>query len=211
LLLEGSLGRTLDSQQAVLQIVRERTSTLSRLIHNLTMLQTVPREVLALAPVSVVEVVQHVLTKFRRSAEEAGIVFMKELPAELPPVLGDWERLELVFGHLVDNAIKFSPDGGTVSVCTWADREMVYVSVSDEGIGIPPEHWNRIFERFYQVDGTAKRRFGGMGVGLALVWEIVEAHGRTVAVESEPGGGSTFTIALPQVIRPSGSFPHRAD
>lgn len=87
---------------------------------------------------------------------------------------------------------------------------MVYVSVFDEGIGIPSEHWNRIFERFYQVNGTVKRRFGGMGIGLALVWEI-EAHGGTVAVESESGKGSTFTIALPQVICPPGSLPHRVN
>jgi len=106
--------------------------------------------------------------------------------------------LELVFGHLVDNAIKFSPDGGTVTVRAWADENQIYVSVADEGIGIAPDHLNRVFERFYQVDGTTKRRFGGMGVGLAPVWEIVEAHGGTVTVGSEPGEGSTFTVALPQ-------------
>nr|HID13603.1 GAF domain-containing sensor histidine kinase [Anaerolineae bacterium] len=198
LLLEGNLGRVLDSQRAALEIIRQRTATLIRLIHNLTMLQAVPRAALALAPVSVVEVVQHALAEFRRWAERAGIAFQEELTAELPPVLGDRERLELVFGHLIDNAIKFSPGGGTVTIRAWADETCVYVSVTDEGIGIAREHLSRIFERFYQVDGTTRRRFGGIGVGLALVWEIVEAHGGTVEVESEPGEGSTFTVALPQ-------------
>ncbi len=198
LLLEGDLGRILDSQQAALQVIRERSATLARLIHNLTMLQAVPQGALALAPASVVEVVQHALAEFRRFAEKADIAFQEELPAGLPPVLGDRERLELVFGHLVDNAIKFSPDGGTVTVRAWADENQVYVSVADEGIGIAPDHLDRVFERFYQVDGTTKRRFGGMGVGLALVWEVVEAHGGTVTVESEPGEGSTLTVALPQ-------------
>ena len=198
LLLEGDLGRVLDSQRAALQVIRERTATLTRLIHNLTMLQTVPQEALALTPVSVVEVVQRALAEFRRSAEKAGIAFREELPGGLPLVLGDRERLELVFGHLADNAIKFSPGGGTITVRAWADENQVYVSVTDEGIGIAPDHLNRIFERFYQVDGTTKRRFGGMGVGLALVWEIVEAHRGTAEVESKPGGGSTFTVALPQ-------------
>jgi len=198
LLLEGDLGRILDSQRAALQVIRERTATLTRLIHNLTMLQAVPQETLALAPVSVVEVAQRALAEFRRSAERAGITFREELPGGLPLVLGDRERLELVFGHLADNAIKFSPGGGTITVRAWADENQVYVSVTDEGIGIAPDHMNHIFERFYQVDGTTKRRFGGMGVGLALVWEIVEAHGGTVEVESEAGEGSTFTVALPQ-------------
>ncbi len=116
----------------------------------------------------------------------------------LPVIWAAVAFLGLVFGHLVDNAIKFSPDGGTVTVRAWADGNQVYVSVADEGIGIAPDHLNRVFERFYQVDGTTKRRFGGMGVGLAPVWEIVEAHGGTVTVGSEPGEGSTFTVALPQ-------------
>ncbi|MFQ6100423.1 MAG: GAF domain-containing protein [Anaerolineae bacterium] len=196
LLLEGDLGPILDGQRSALQIVHERTATLSRLIHNLTVLQTLPCETRVL--VSVVEVMQHVLVEFRRSAEEAGITFVEELQVELPPVLGDREQLALAFSHLVDNAIKFSPDGGTVTIRAWADQEVVRVSIADEGIGISAEYLDRIFERFYQVNGTARRRFGGMGVGLALVLEIVEAHGGTVRVESEPGKGSTFTVTLPQ-------------
>jgi GAF domain-containing protein/anti-sigma regulatory factor (Ser/Thr protein kinase) len=198
LMVAGDLGRILDSQQAALQVIRERIATLTRLINNLTMLQAVPREALILAPVSVVEVVQQVLKEFRRSADKAGIVFEESLPVGLPSVVGDRERLELVFGHLVDNAIKFSPEGGPVVLQAQADQEMVRVSITDAGIGIPPDRLDRIFERFYQVNGSTKRRFGGMGVGLALVWEIVEAHGGTVGVESEPGKGSTFTVALPR-------------
>ena len=198
LLLQGDLGPILDSQRAALQIIREHTATLTRLIYNLTMLQAVPRETLALAPVSVVEVVQHALAEFRRPAGRAGIVFREELPAGLPPVLGDRERLGLVFSHLIDNAIKFSPNGGTVTIRAWADESQVYVSITDEGIGIAPEHLGRVFERFYQVDGSTTRRFGGMGIGLALALEVVEAHGGTVEVKSEPGKGSTFTVVLPQ-------------
>jgi signal transduction histidine kinase len=112
-------------------------------------------------------------------------------------VLGDQERLELAFGHLVENAIKFSPGGGIVTLRARADGAMVLVSISDEGIGISPDSLGRIFERFYQVDGSTRRRFGGMGIGLALVWEIAEMHGGNVRVESEPGEGSTFSIVLP--------------
>jgi signal transduction histidine kinase len=198
LLLEGEMGDVPDNQLAALQIMRDRTTTLARLIHNLTMLQAIPREALVLASVSVIDVVRNVLDEHRRSAEEAGITFSEDLPAELPRVVGDQERLELVFSHLVDNAIKFSPAGGTVTIRASANQQRISVSVIDQGIGIPAEHLGRIFERFYQVDGSASRRFGGMGIGLALVWEIVEAHGGTVEVESEPGKGSSFTITLPQ-------------
>jgi GAF domain-containing protein/anti-sigma regulatory factor (Ser/Thr protein kinase) len=197
LLIEGDLGRILDSQRAALQVIRERTASLSRLIHNLTMLQSVPREALTMAPVSLVDVIQRVLAEFQKVAEESVVVFYEELLEDLPLALGDRERLELAFGHLVDNAIKFSPDGGVVALRAWTEEDKVCVSVADEGIGISPDSLGRIFERFYQVDGSTRRRFGGMGIGLALVWEIIEVHGGSVRVESEPGEGSTFTVVLP--------------
>jgi signal transduction histidine kinase len=212
LLAAGDLGRVLDSQQAALQVIRERIATLARLINNLTLLQAMPREALVLSPVSVVEVVRHALAEFRRSAEEAGILLQEDLPEGLPLIIGDQDRLELIFGHLVDNAIKFSPNGGRVTLRAWLDQDQkrVCVSIADMGIGISPKHLSRIFERFYQVDGSTRRRFGGMGVGLALVWEIVEAHGGTVDVESESEKGSVFTVALPQaegdVSRESGGL-----
>jgi GAF domain-containing protein/FixJ family two-component response regulator/anti-sigma regulatory factor (Ser/Thr protein kinase) len=199
LLLDGDLGNVLDAQRDALQIIRERAAALSRLIHNLTMLQDTPQEVLSLAPVPIVEVIQHALEEFRRPAQKAGISFYQDIPAGLPLLLGDRRRLELVFEHLIANAIKFSPGGGAVSIRAWAERDMVCVLVTDKGIGIASEHLERIFERFYQVDGSARRRFGGMGVGLALVWEIVRDHGGAVTVESELGEGSTFTVALPVV------------
>jgi GAF domain-containing protein/anti-sigma regulatory factor (Ser/Thr protein kinase) len=198
LLIAGDLGEVSQSQYAALKIMRERTATLVRLIHNLTVLQNVPREALAVAPLAMAEIVRQVLVEFQGAAEGAGIVFRKEIPDGLPPLLGDRERLELALGHLVDNAIKFSPGGGIVSLEAWADERMVCVSVSDEGIGISSDSMGRIFERFYQVDGSTKRRYGGMGVGLALVWEIVELHDGEVRVESEPGRGSKFIVRLPR-------------
>ncbi|HDQ73393.1 MAG TPA: hypothetical protein ENN19_15065, partial [Chloroflexi bacterium] len=149
--------------------------------------------------VSVIEIIRQRIEEFRRYAEDSGVAFDDQMPDHLTPVQGDWERLVLVFGHLIENAIKFSPDGGVVKIQAWEGTGHVRVSISDQGIGIPVEHLDRIFERFYQVDGSASRRFGGMGVGLALVWEIVEAHNGTVVVESDPGAGSTFTVILPQV------------
>ncbi|MCX7683294.1 MAG: GAF domain-containing sensor histidine kinase, partial [Anaerolineae bacterium] len=198
LLLEGDLGPLSPKQQEVLQTIRERSAGLARSIHNLTMLQNMPRMILERTQVSLADLLRSAIAGFQMLAEKSGIVFREELSADLPPLWGDRERLELVFGHLVENAIKFSPHGGTVTIRAWADEQWVYASVKDEGIGIPQDRLHLIFERFYQVDGSASRRFGGMGIGLALVWEIIEAHGGTVTVESEVGRGSTFTVALPR-------------
>jgi GAF domain-containing protein/anti-sigma regulatory factor (Ser/Thr protein kinase) len=202
LLIEGDLGEISPSQQAALKIMRGRTATLVRLIHNLTMLQSIPREALAMAPLSMGEIVKRVLVEFQSAAEGVGVVFRNQVADGLPPLFGDLERLELALGHLVDNAIKFSPGGGIVTLKAWAEERVVCVSVTDEGIGISPDSMGRIFERFYQVDGSTKRRYGGMGVGLALVWEVVELHDGDVRVESEPGKGSTFTISLPRADVP---------
>ena len=102
--------------------------------------------------------------------------------------------------NLLNNAVKFNSRGGQVKVCLRAEPEFVHIEVTDTGIGIPPAKLSKVFDRFYQVDGTPRRRFGGAGVGLALVRRIVEAHGGRVWAESPgPGRGSTFHLALPTV------------
>ena len=102
--------------------------------------------------------------------------------------------------NLLNNAVKFNSRGGRVSVRLYAELEFVHVEIADTGVGIAPDKLRRVFERFYQVDGTTRRRFGGAGVGLALVRRIVEAHGGRVWAESAgPGRGSTFHFALPTV------------
>jgi signal transduction histidine kinase len=100
--------------------------------------------------------------------------------------------------NLLDNAQKFSPNGGTVRMSARAEGDYAILAVSDQGIGIPPEKLSHIFERFYQVDGSATRRYGGMGIGLALCRAIVEAHGGRIWAESQgEGHGSTFYVLLP--------------
>ncbi len=193
-----TLGPLNEVQRNAMEVVMARTATLERLIYNLTMLQQVPREALAMEPLALDEILRRVWNEFRLRADRNDIRFQMNLSDDMPSIQGDQQRLELVFSHLLDNAVKFSPHGGAITVRGWWDEDHVYVSVQDQGIGISPEHLDRIFERFYQVDGSASRQFGGMGVGLALVWEIVEAHGGSVDVESHPGAGSTFTVTLPR-------------
>jgi two-component system sensor histidine kinase/response regulator len=99
--------------------------------------------------------------------------------------------------NLLGNAVKFTSEGGEIAIELSQQGDQLVLEVSDTGIGIPPDKLARVFERFYQVDGSARRRYGGVGLGLALVKDLVEAYGGTVAVESEVDQGTTFTIRLP--------------
>jgi signal transduction histidine kinase len=128
-------------------------------------------------------------------------------------VLADRRLLERSIDELIDNAVKFSPEGGVVTVRTElvgaGDGRAVEISVSDEGIGIAPSDFDRIFSDFSQIDGSATRRYGGLGLGLPFVQRVVAAHGGTLRATSEPGHGSTFTMELPITAgaRGNGSGP----
>ena len=115
-------------------------------------------------------------------------------------VRGDAKRLEQALGNLLSNAIKFTPAGGHVAVRVGVRHGMVEVSVRDDGEGIGSEFVPHVFDRFCQEDGSRTRRHGGLGLGLTLVRQIVEAHGGTVEADSEgKGRGTTVTVRLPQV------------
>ena len=124
--------------------------------------------------------------------------FDLDFPPDLPPVWGDPERLREVLSNLVSNAVKYSPEGGTVWVGGRVDQTGVTVYIADQGIGIPPEQQSRIFDRFHRVESGLHRRTEGTGLGLYLVKAIVEAHGGRVWVESAPGRGSIFMFTLPK-------------
>jgi len=109
--------------------------------------------------------------------------------------LVDREAMLQVLGILLDNARKFSPPGGTIVVALEQAGEAVTVSVGDAGPGIAPEHQDRIFERFYRADASRTTR--GAGLGLAIAKDIVERHGGSISVASEPGHGATFAVRLP--------------
>jgi signal transduction histidine kinase len=113
-------------------------------------------------------------------------------------VEGDPERLEQVVRHLVDNAVKFTPPDGQVVVQTMQDGQQARVVVRDTGIGMTPDVVSRVFQRFWQHDSSSTREFGGLGLGLTLVDELVKLHGGSVRAESPGAGfGSRFTVQLP--------------
>ncbi|HIQ05852.1 MAG TPA: ATP-binding protein, partial [Anaerolineae bacterium] len=124
--------------------------------------------------------------------------FEIDFPEGYPVVMADQERIRQVLRNLISNAIKYSPDGGVIRVGGWYDEEWVTVYVADQGIGIPPEEQNRLFQRFYRVDSSLRRQTKGTGLGLFLSKALVEAHGGRIWFRSEPGKGSTFFFALPR-------------
>ncbi len=124
--------------------------------------------------------------------------FKLNFPPEFPVIQGDEQRLRQVLDNLLSNAIKYSPDGGLIEVGGMIDDTSVTVYVRDPGVGISERDLDRVFDRFYRVDGTLSRRTQGTGLGLFLAKAIVEAHGGTMRVESKPGEGSTFYFTLPQ-------------
>ncbi len=197
LLAAGELGKVMPEQQGPLNIIVQRACVLRDLIGNITaILESEIREPVW-EPVSLGELVGEAMKDFQVLADQAGLELQGDISNRVPTVLGDAEHLRRVVDNLIGNALKFTSGGGRVAVRLSEHDAKVMLQVADTGIGIAPEDQGRIFDRFYQVDGTTRRTHGGCGLGLALVKEIVERHGGGVSVESQLGQGSTFTVFLP--------------
>ena len=153
---------------------------------------------LLLQPQPILPVLLRSIQAIRQKALRREIDILADLPAILPQVNLDPQQLGLALWHLLDNATKFSEPGGKIWLRTWVEDDEIRCQVQDEGIGIPLDERERIFQRFYQVDGSSRRRYPGMGLGLSLVKRIIEKHGGRVWVTSDgPGQGAIFTFALP--------------
>jgi two-component system phosphate regulon sensor histidine kinase PhoR len=131
------------------------------------------------------------------AAQRRSIALRVDVPDDEVPVLGDAGALRRLVDNLLDNALKYTDDGGRVRLRLRSERGSAVLDVQDSGIGIPPEHRERVFERFYRVDAARTRERGGSGLGLAIVKHVALRHGGAVAVDSQPGEGSTFTVRLP--------------
>jgi signal transduction histidine kinase len=143
---------------------------------------------------------QEVVRSFATQTDDR-FVFELRFPDDLPPVHADYERVRMVLTNLMGNAVKYSPEGGTIRIGGRAEGDIAIVYVSDQGIGIAPEEQERIFERFYRVDNRLRRTTQGTGLGLYLARVIIEAHGGTISVISQVGRGSRFVLTLPLARR----------
>jgi signal transduction histidine kinase/DNA-binding response OmpR family regulator len=197
LLTSGALGKVDDKHREPLQGIVQRTNHLRILVDDIiTMLANESRE-LRREPVLLNKLVSASLASFQTLAARDGLTLDDDLAPQVSPVSGDKNYLRTMIDHLLDNALKFTPSGGKVTVKLQSTNKDVVLRVIDTGIGIAAEQLERVFDRFYQVNGSICREFAGWGLGLALVKEIAEAHGGTVTVKSQLGKGSTFTVRLP--------------
>ena len=198
LMLEEAFGEIPPAFHDPLRIVRQKTDTVVRLIERIISLQAMNPQSLELGPLDVANLVDEAVDRWKPQMLQAGLEASLDVVPDLPPVVGDRKRLAEALDNLLSNLVKFSPRGGQATIRLRAQHELIHAEISDTGIGIPPDKLGKVFNRFYQVDGTSRRRFGGAGVGLALVRKIVEAHGGRVWAESPGlGQGSTFHLVLP--------------
>jgi signal transduction histidine kinase len=195
-ILDGTAEEEAERKHAA-SIIIEEAGRMARLVEELLELARFDAGQIEIAgrEVDLVDVLEECVKRFAFRAEEAGIELEMDVPT-LPPVLGDEDRLTQVFTNLLDNAVKHTPSGGKVKVIAKeVNQRRVEVTVTDTGSGIPPEDLPRIFERFYQVNKSRAGR--GVGLGLAIAKEIIEAHGGSISVESVVGLGTKFTVSLP--------------
>jgi heavy metal sensor kinase len=196
------LGDLAPTARTVLESVREEVDRMSRTVNNLLTLAQADEGQLQLltAPLVLRDRVRAAIRALAPAAAAKGLEVEEfaVLPAgELGVVEADAQRVDQLLANLVGNAVAYTPPGGTVSVVTWQRGEEAGLTVSDTGPGIPPDALDRVFDRFFRVDGARRRASGGSGLGLAICREIAVAHGGRVWVESDPGGGSAFSVALP--------------
>jgi signal transduction histidine kinase len=206
LLSTGSLGPLTEDQKNALQVTQRATGRLESLIDSLILFSLAARGemTLRLTPVNLNTVAGKIINYSRPKAQDRKVSLNFDIQPVIPSVQADEEKISWVILQLIDNAIKFTPSGGQVNLSIRKESDtLVMVSVADTGIGIPPNRLEEIFEPFHQLDASSTRRYGGTGLGLALVKEIVSAHGSLVSVKSKDGQGSTFSFPLLVATTPS--------
>lgn len=199
LLAEEALGSLTPEQREALTASHSAIERLEKLIVDLISYASAARGemTLAMKPVPPATLIDEVLQHTKVLASRKGVLLTTRLAPELAPVLADEDKLKWAMQQLVDNAVKFTPGGGRVTLSAAPDSRRVRLSVQDTGIGIAANRLEDIFDDFRQLDGSSTRHFGGTGLGLSLVRRIIEAHGARIHVESREGRGSLFAFSLP--------------
>lgn len=199
LLITESLGPISEEQRHGLQVSQRSAMKLESMIDDLIMFSLATRGEMSmkLEKVDIRRLATLAVKAASSKAEERGVQLTLAAVDEIPQVQADPEKISWVVGQLLDNAIKFTPSGGSVVVNIKEEgNNLVQISMIDTGIGIPPGRLNEIFEPFHQLDASSTRHYGGTGLGLSLVRQIVEAHGSLLDVQSVEGKGSVFKFPL---------------
>jgi signal transduction histidine kinase/GGDEF domain-containing protein len=207
--LDGTAGPTNDTQKECLNMALDGASRLGRLISDLLDVSRIEAGKLRLAKreVEVNKLLENLRDSYRSSMLEKKIALEFSISRDLSKVFGDPDKITQIVTNLIDNAVKFTNEGGRITVAANERMAMrdsdpaegfVEVSVADTGLGIPKEEVDRIFEKFYQIGSHLTRQSGGSGLGLSIAKSLVEAHGGKISVQSELGKGSKFIFTLPR-------------
>jgi two-component system OmpR family sensor kinase len=198
---------TPEARQQAAQIIYDEAGRMHRMALDLLDLARLEAGTadLKMFSVDISALLRNSVEKFTRQAQKAGVDLQVNIPEHLPTLIGDGDRLAQVFTNLVDNALKFTPTNGLVTLSAIETGAEMEISITDTGIGVPNEALPRLFDRFYQVDpsrarGETAAMRPGAGLGLAIVQEIVQAHNGRISVRSEVGRGTTFVIHLPLAV-----------
>jgi signal transduction histidine kinase len=191
-----------EERQAYMEIVLKNTRSLNALVGELFELSKLDAQQVEpkFESISVADLVQDLAMHFRPVADKAGVKFEVEMPERIALVKADIALVERAISNLIDNAIRYTPEGGEVKISTSDDTTAVTVEVVDTGIGIPDEDLPHIFERFYRVEKSRSRDPGRGGLGLAIAKKILDLHGSNLDVRSILNHGTTFSFSLPKVL-----------
>ena len=199
LLVTESLGRVTEEQRHALHVSQGSAGKLESLIEDLIMVSLASRGELSVTQehVDIRRLANLVVKSAMEAAQARSVTLHAMVDEDVPFVQADSQKIAWVLNQLIDNGIKFTPEGGRVIVGVKREGEnLVIVSVTDTGIGIPPDRLKDVFESFHQLDGSTTRQYGGTGLGLSLVRDIIEAHGSMIEVQSLEGRGSAFKFPL---------------
>jgi signal transduction histidine kinase len=185
-----------EKKPEILSTIARSIQQITTLVNDILFVQEMDLILDQFESVNMVEMAREVTRQYEEKARAANVKLHVKADLFVPPVLGDPQNLERALVALVDNAIKFSPNGGDVEIRLRRKGEQVLISVKDEGIGIEPDKLPHIFDRFYHLDKVGNRLFEGLGLGLAITKQVIEQHKGQLTVESTPGQGSTFTMSL---------------
>jgi signal transduction histidine kinase len=185
-----------DKLPATIDTVARNIQQITTLVNDIMFLQEMDLILPKFQPVNMGAIAQDVAEKYQDKAAANLLTIQVEVVKNLPNVSGDPKSLERALMALVDNAIKFSPDGGQVKIILREDDNHVIIEVQDQGIGIESDHISHVFDRFYHLETNAGNLFNGIGLGLAITNQVIKQHNGKLSVESQPGQGSTFTVKL---------------
>jgi two-component system sensor histidine kinase VicK len=182
-----------------INVTQNETERMIRIVNDLLQLSKMDNKdyLMNMDTVDLTSFTEQIIERFEMSTKNASINFKTKLPDREVAVYGDRDKLTQLMDNIISNAVKYSPEGGAITCSLKEEKKRVVVSIKDEGVGIPKENLQHVFDRFYRVDKARARNLGGTGLGLAIAKEIVHAHGGSIWVSSEWGKGTTFSFSLP--------------